>query len=102
MASKTFKTTKAPADAATLRQVAADAGRVLPAAVVRRDRKTVLINVKVSEELAVALAERAEAEGITQKQVITRALAAAGLPVDPLDLEDRTPRRRLVPNRPGA
>jgi hypothetical protein len=58
--------------------------------------------VKVSEELAVALAERAEAEGITQKQVITRALAAARLPVDPLDLEDRTPRRRLVPNRPGA
>jgi hypothetical protein len=54
----------------------------------------VLINVKVSEDLAVALAERAEAEGITQKQVITRALAAAGLPVDPLDLEDRTPRRR--------
>jgi hypothetical protein len=102
MASKTFKSTRAPADAATLRQVATDAGRVLPAAVVRRDRKTVLINVKVNEELAIALAERAEAEGITQKQVITRALAAAGLPVDPLDLEDRTPRRRLVPNRPGA
>jgi hypothetical protein len=75
-----------------LRQVATDAGRSLPAAVVRRDRRTVLINVKVSEELAIALAKRAAAEGITRKQVITRALAAAGLPVDPLDLEDRTPR----------
>ena len=94
MGIKTFRSARAPADAETLRQVAADAGRVLPSAVVRRERKTVMVNVKVSEELAIALAERAEAEGITQKQVITRALAAAGLPVDPLDLEDRTPRRR--------
>ena len=57
-------------------------------------RRSVLIYVKVSEGLAIALAERAEVEGITQKQVITRALAAAGLPVDPLDVEDRTPRRQ--------
>ena len=34
-----------------------------------------------------------QADGLTQKQLMTRALAA-GLPVDPLDLEDRTPRRR--------
>jgi hypothetical protein len=53
-----------------------------------------MVNVKVSEDLAIALAERAETEGITQKQVITRALAAAGLPVDPLDLQNRTSRRR--------
>lgn len=81
-------------DASTLRRVAADAVRSEPPAVVRPERRTVLINVKVSEELAIALAERAEAEGVTQKQIITRALAAAGLPVDPLDLEDRTTRRR--------
>jgi hypothetical protein len=66
----------------------------MPPAVVRPARRSVLINVKVSEDLAVALAERAEAEGVTQKQVITRALAAAGLPVDALDLEDRSPKRR--------
>ena len=66
----------------------------MPPAVVRPTRRTVLINVKVSEDLAIALAERAEAEGVTQKQVITRALAAAGLPVDALDLEDRSPKRR--------
>jgi hypothetical protein len=53
-----------------------------------------MVNFKVSEDLAIALADRAEAEGITQKQIITRALAAAGLPVDPLDLADRTSRRR--------
>ena len=57
-------------------------------------RRTVLVNIKVSEGLAIALADRAQAEGITQKQVITRALHALGLPVDPLDLEDRSPRRR--------
>jgi hypothetical protein len=81
-------------DASVLRQVAAVAGRSMPPAVVRPTRRTVLINVKVDETLAIALAERAQAEGVTQKQVIMRALAAAGLPVNPLDLEDRTPRRR--------
>ena len=83
---------KASVKADVLRQVATDAGRSLPAAVVPRGRRTVMINVKVSEDLAIALAKRAAKEGITRKQVITRALAAAGLPVDPLDLEDRTPR----------
>jgi hypothetical protein len=81
-------------DAATLRRVAVEAERSEPPAIVRRDRRTVMVNFKVSEDLAIALAERAEAEGITQKQIITRALAAAGLPVDPLDLADRTSRRR--------
>jgi hypothetical protein len=86
------------ADAATLRRVAAEAERSEPPAVVRRERRTVIVNMKVSEDLAIALAERAEAEGITQKQIITRALAAAGLPVDALDLQDRSSRRR----RPAA
>lgn len=81
-------------DADVLRRVAAEAGRSVPPAVVRPERRTVLFNIKISEELAFALAEQAQAEGITQKQVVTRALAAAGLPVDPLDLEDRSPRRR--------
>ena len=91
------------ADATTLRRVAAEAGRSVPPAIVQPagrpappERRTVLINVKVSYDLAVAVAERAAAEGITQKQVITRALEAAGLPVDQLDLEDRTPQRRRV------
>jgi hypothetical protein len=84
-------------DANLLRQVAADAGRSIPPAIVRPARRTVLINVKVDETLALALADRAQAEGVTQKQVIMRALAMAGLPVPPLDLEDRTPRRRTAP-----
>jgi hypothetical protein len=52
-----------------------------------------MVNFKVGEELAIALAKRAAAEGITQKQIITRALKEAGLPVDPIDLTDRTSRR---------
>jgi hypothetical protein len=82
------------ADAATLRRVAVEVERSQPPAIVRCDRRTVMVNVKVFEDLAIALSERIEAEGITQKQVVTRALAAAGLPVDSLDLEDRTSRRR--------
>ena len=78
------------ADATTLNRVATEATRSEPPPIVRPERRTVLINVTVPEELAIALAERAEARGVSQKQIITRALAAAGLPVDPLDLKDRT------------
>ena len=66
----------------------------MPSAVAPRERRTVLVNVKMAEESAIALAKKAVAERVTQKQFICRALAAAGVPMDPLDLEDRTPRRR--------
>lgn len=77
-----------------LRRVARDAARSLPPAAVRPERRTVLINIKVSVDLADALADRASEQRLTQKQVICRALADAGLPVDPLDLADRSPQRR--------
>jgi hypothetical protein len=51
------------------------------------------MTLKIGIETADALAERAEREGMTQKQVICKALAAFNVPVDPLDLEDRTRRR---------
>jgi hypothetical protein len=95
MATKQFKSAKAPV-ADLLRQVASDAGRSLPPATARPERRTVMVNVKMGEQAAIALAERAKAEGITQKQLICRALEAAGVPMDPLDLEDRTPRRRAA------
>lgn len=95
MATKQFRSAKAPA-ADMLRQVASDAGRSLPPALVRTERRTVMVNVKMEEGAAIALAERAKAEGITQKQFICRALQAAGVAMDPLDLEDRTPRRRAA------
>lgn len=83
-------------DAATLRRVAIEAERSEPPAVVRTPRKAVLINIKVAEETAIALARMAVAEGLTQKQIIVRALQSIGLPIDPLDLEDRSPRRRAA------
>jgi hypothetical protein len=79
--------------ASHLRRVAEVASRSLPPAIQVRERRTVMINLKVGSGLADALAERAEREGATQKQIICRALAAIGLPVDPLDLQDRTKRR---------
>jgi hypothetical protein len=57
-------------------------------------RTSTLINLRVETALADWLADRAQAEGTTQKVIITRALAAAGAPVSPQDLEDRTPRRQ--------
>ena len=59
---------------------------------VRPDRRTVMVNVKMGEAAAIVLVERAMAEGLTQKQFICCALAAAGVSMDPLDLKDRTPR----------
>jgi hypothetical protein len=84
---------QAAIDAPTLHRVAIEARRTDPPAVVESGERTVPINLKVGESLARALAERAFAEGITQKQVITRALAKDGLPVAAHDLEDRSGRR---------
>jgi hypothetical protein len=55
-----------------------------------------MVNIKLAEATAVDLANKAVAAGITQKQWIARALAASGIVVDPLDLEDRSPRRRAT------
>jgi hypothetical protein len=84
------------ADAATLRRVAAEAERREPPAVVRTPRRTVMVNIKLAESSAVDLARKAAAAGVTQKQWIARALAESGIEIDPLDLEDRSPRRRAA------
>jgi len=84
-------------DAATLRRVAGQAGRELPAATVRQDPgKIVLVNIKMREVSAVAIARTAKARGITQKQLVCTALQAAGVELHPFDLEDRTPPRRAA------
>lgn len=83
------------ADSATLHRIATAAERFEPPAAVKPRERSVLINVKLAERTAIALAKRAQAEGITQKQWLARLLAKEGLPVDPADLEDRRPRRRV-------
>jgi len=76
-------------EAATL--AAEKVAEVMPA----DGQRKVMVTMKITEALADALAERAVVEGITQKQVITRALAAAGLPVPAVDLEGTRRRTRL-------
>jgi hypothetical protein len=51
------------------------------------------LSMRLTRRSAEAIAVVAEREGITQKQVVFRALAASGIPVDERDLEDRSPRR---------
>lgn len=52
------------------------------------------LNLKVRVSLIDQLAERATAEGTSQKVLVCRALAAAGFSVHPEDLENRTNHRR--------
>ena len=79
---------------ARLREIAEQMAPTQPPAIMPTRRSSTLINLRVETTLADWLADRAEAEGTTQKVIITRALAAAGAPVSPQDLENRTPRRR--------
>ena len=79
---------------ARLREIAEQMAPTQPPAIMPTRRTSTLINLRVETALADWLADRAQAEGTTQKVIITRALAAAGAPVSPQDLEDRTPRRQ--------
>jgi hypothetical protein len=58
-----------------------------------KDAPTTL-NLRVRSSTIAALMKAARARGLTMKQVVCQALDAAGVPVAPADLEDRTPRRR--------
>jgi hypothetical protein len=55
---------------------------------------TVQLNVRVRRGLGDQLADRARAEGTTQKVIVCRALAAAGFAVHPDDLRATPPPRR--------
>lgn len=74
-------------------RVATEAAPTLPPAQVQGRDKASTLNLRVQESTVEALARTAREQGLTMKQVVVRALAGAGVPVAPLDLEDRTPRR---------
>ena len=64
-----------------------------PSALVEEER--VQVNIRVHRGLGDQLADRARAEGTTQKVLVCRALAAAGFAVHPDDLRATpAPRRR--------
>lgn len=76
----------------------AGADQSQPPAVMPRIQRTVMVNFRLSEDLADALSAAAAHSGTTQKVIVARALASAGLRVPPEDLEDRTRRRRRYVN----
>jgi len=63
-----------------------------PATVADRDSPTTL-NLRMRLSTVTGLTKAAQERGLTIKQIVAQALAEAGLPVAPADLEDRTPRR---------
>jgi hypothetical protein len=77
-----------------LRITASQASTLPPTQLAASDRPTTL-NLRLRASTVAALTAQAKEEGLTQKQVVCRALAAAGISVAAPDLEDRTPRRRL-------
>lgn len=83
-----------PSAEEALRIASAQAPSLPPARMEPDDRPTTL-NLRLRASTVQALTARAREEGLTQKQLVCRALAATGLEVAPADLEDRTPRRRF-------
>jgi hypothetical protein len=84
-----------PSPAEAVRIASAAAPQHPPARIENGDRSQAF-NTRLRTSTLAAIETRAKAEGATLKQVICRALAAAGVEVAPADLEDGTPRRRAA------
>ncbi len=67
---------------------------IAPLQVATEGDEQVQVNFRVRRPLADLLADRARADGVTQKVLICRALAAAGFDVAPDDLKAPPARRR--------
>ncbi len=100
--SKSFKSAR-PANPQTILNVARGLDPTLPPAAVSQRpeppppaeaEELVQLNIRVGRHLADWLADKAIAEGISQKVWVCRALQASGAPVSPSDLQDRVVRRR--------
>ena len=87
-------------NAAEAMRIAAAIAPNAPPAVVEAapvyDQRSIVISIRITEHTAAELATAADRQGITQRMLISRALAAAGLDVAPDDLKERTPPRRRV------
>jgi len=92
---KTLKprTAARPTAVEALRIATAQAPSLPPTRAVLTDRSTTL-NLRLRMSTVEAITTEARQRGLTQKQLVCQALAAAGVAVTPSDLEDRTPRRR--------
>ena len=77
-------------------RISAEQAPTLPPAQLSKPDPSTTLNLRVRASTITALARKAKASGLTQKQLICRALAEAGVEVATEDLEDRTPRRKAV------
>jgi hypothetical protein len=82
-----------PSAGEALRIAAVQAPSLPPTRAALTDRPTTL-NLRLRNSTVTAITTIARERGLTQKQLVCRALAAAGIAVAAADLEDRTPRRR--------
>ena len=87
------RTTARPTAAEALRIATVQAPLLPPTRAVLADRSTTL-NLRLRMSTVEAITAEARQRGLTQKQLVCQALAAAGVAITPSDLEDRTPRRR--------
>lgn len=74
--------------------IATQTAPTLPPARLNVDDRPTTLNLRVRSTTIEALMAVAHGRGLTMKQVVCQALADAGVPVAPADLEDRTPRRK--------
>jgi hypothetical protein len=90
-------------DAAEAMRIAAAVAPGAPPAVVETaptyNETPVVVSLRITEHTATMLAQEANRQGITQRVLLCRALAAAGLDVAPDDLRERTPPRRRAPGQ---
>ena len=92
---KSLKPRARPSAEETLRAVADHAPLLPPARVDAPDRPTTL-NLRMRQSTVAAITATAKARGMTMKQLIAEAVRSLGVEVAAADLEDRTPRRKLV------
>lgn len=99
---KSLKPINSRPDASKVVQIARAQDPTMPPAAVQTPaprasappRSMVQLNIRVGNDLADQLADRAQAENVAQRILICRALAAAGYMVDQEDLADKPPPKR--------
>jgi len=75
-------------------RISAEQAPTLPPAQLSVSDPSTTLNLRVRVSTITALVRKSKTSGLTQKQIICRALAEAGVEVATADLEDRTPRRK--------
>jgi uncharacterized protein (DUF1778 family) len=68
----------------------------LPPTTITRSDRTTTLNLRLKESTVDAITQEAKARGLTIKQLVMEGAKGLGVAVAAADLEDRTPRRKVV------